>query len=76
METLKILVCGILCIQLLLSLTEGSSFHKYIKFFGGLMIMYMCCFLILSVFPNCAEKIEEAFSKFGQVEDFVLWEQK
>lgn len=74
MNKLKVLVCGVLCIQFLLSLLEGSSFHKYVKLFGYLIIMYMCCSLIFSVLHKLPESTEKMIKEFEQMQDSLFWE--
>lgn len=76
MSGLKVVVCGVLCIQFLLSLLEGSSFHKYVKLFGYLIIMYMCCSLIFSVFSKLPEGAGVALEQMEEAEKYLFWGQK
>lgn len=76
MSALKILVCGVLFIQILLSLLEGSSFHKYVKLFGYLLIMYMCCSFMLTVISKLPETVDSVLKQYEQTENNLLWGQE
>lgn len=75
MKQLSVIVYITLSIQLLLSLLDGSSFHKYIKLFGYLIIMYVCFSVALSIWDRYDFYLAQKLYQLESLEnDWMQWE--
>lgn len=66
MKELTATVCITLCIQIILGLTQGSSFHKYVKLFGYLIVMFVCFSMFFAMWNDYALLADE---KMHEIEE-------